>query len=127
MGSDQELVDLGSWVICDFGFVIWGNTLGVSEALETTRISTVAGMLNYNVLIAKRRFRAPHHTISDAGPVGGGISRDPVRSASRTPGSFFRMNSRRSCKVCSTFCTGLSKTARGAIALTCTTILGYGY
>ncbi len=46
--------------------------LSFDEALETSKIFSVAGMLNDNPLIVKRQFRAPHHSISDAGLVGGG-------------------------------------------------------
>jgi magnesium chelatase family protein len=46
--------------------------LSFDEALETSKIFSVAGMLNNNPLVVKRQFRAPHHTISDAGLVGGG-------------------------------------------------------
>jgi len=43
------------------------------ESLETTRIHSVVGLLPSEAgLIAARPFRAPHHTISDAGLVGGG-------------------------------------------------------
>jgi len=43
------------------------------ESLETTRIYSVSGLLGRNKsLIAIRPFRAPHHTISDVGLVGGG-------------------------------------------------------
>ncbi len=43
------------------------------EALETTKIHSVAGLMPAEVpLIATRPFRAPHHTISDAGLIGGG-------------------------------------------------------
>lgn len=42
-----------------------------AEALEVTRIHSVAG-LHANGLLATRPFRAPHHTISPAGLVGGG-------------------------------------------------------
>jgi magnesium chelatase family protein len=44
------------------------------EALETTKIHSVAGILpNGTSLITARPFRSPHHTISDAALVGGGI------------------------------------------------------
>jgi magnesium chelatase family protein len=47
--------------------------LTLQEALETTKIHSVAGKLPENsTLISKRPFRSPHHTISDAGLVGGG-------------------------------------------------------
>ena len=45
----------------------------VEEALETTKVHSVAGVLPYGKpMMVKRPFRAPHHTISDAGLVGGG-------------------------------------------------------
>ena len=45
----------------------------LEEALETTKIHSVAGLLPPNTaLIATRPFRNPHHTISDAGLIGGG-------------------------------------------------------
>jgi len=46
--------------------------LTLLEALETTKIHSVMGLLNGKPLIATRPFRYPHHTISDAGLVGGG-------------------------------------------------------
>lgn len=47
--------------------------LSLPEALETTKIHSVAGKLPENAtLIAKRPFRSPHHTISDVALVGGG-------------------------------------------------------
>lgn len=47
--------------------------LSLAEALETTKIHSVAGLISENQsLIGKRPFRAPHHTISDAGLIGGG-------------------------------------------------------
>ncbi len=46
--------------------------LNMEEALETTKIHSVAGILGSDgSLITQRPFRAPHHTISDAGLVGG--------------------------------------------------------
>lgn len=43
------------------------------ESLETTKIHSIAGQLRPGQsLVATRPFRAPHHTISDAGLVGGG-------------------------------------------------------
>jgi magnesium chelatase family protein len=47
--------------------------LSFEEALETTKIHSVAGLLPPDTaLIATRPFRSPHHTISDAALVGGG-------------------------------------------------------
>jgi len=42
------------------------------EAIETTKVHSVMGLLDGRALIATRPFRAPHHTISDAGLIGGG-------------------------------------------------------
>jgi magnesium chelatase family protein len=45
----------------------------LEEALETTKIHSVAGLLPPGAsLVTHRPFRAPHHTISDAGLIGGG-------------------------------------------------------
>jgi magnesium chelatase family protein len=45
----------------------------LEEALETTKIHSVAGILSPGAsLLGTRPFRAPHHTISDAGIIGGG-------------------------------------------------------
>jgi magnesium chelatase family protein len=47
--------------------------LTFEEALETTRIHSVAGILPPGIgLLTNRPLRAPHHTISDAGLIGGG-------------------------------------------------------
>jgi magnesium chelatase family protein len=47
--------------------------LSLTEALETTKIHSVAGRLGAHAsLIATRPYRAPHHTISDVALVGGG-------------------------------------------------------
>jgi len=52
--------------------------LTLDEALETTKVHSVAGMLGAGAsLVATRPFRAPHHTISDAGLIGGGSSPKP--------------------------------------------------
>jgi magnesium chelatase family protein len=48
-------------------------SMSLEEALETTKIHSVAGTLRAgHALSAVRPFRAPHHTISDAGLIGGG-------------------------------------------------------
>jgi len=47
--------------------------MSLEEAIETTRIHSVAGLLeNSRGLVGTRPFRSPHHTISDAGLIGGG-------------------------------------------------------
>ena len=47
--------------------------MSLEEALETTKIHSVAGALPVGEsLVARRPFRSPHHTISDAGLIGGG-------------------------------------------------------
>lgn len=52
--------------------------LSLQEALETTKIHSVAGKLPVNSsLISHRPFRSPHHTISDIAMVGGGSNPQP--------------------------------------------------
>lgn len=52
--------------------------LSLSEALETTKIHSVAGKLgNETALMTVRPFRSPHHTISDVALVGGGGNPQP--------------------------------------------------
>jgi len=53
-------------------------TLGAMESIETTRIYSALGRLKPGQpLMAIRPFRSPHHTISDAGLVGGGSTPTP--------------------------------------------------
>lgn len=48
-------------------------SMGLEEAIEVTAIHSVAGLLGpQRGLLTERPFRAPHHTISDAGLIGGG-------------------------------------------------------
>lgn len=48
------------------------------EAVETTKIHSAGGLLTEtNAFVATRPFRAPHHTISDAGLLGGGTNPGP--------------------------------------------------
>ena len=52
--------------------------LSLNEALETTKIHSVAGKIGRDAtLLATRPFRAPHHTISDVALVGGGGNPQP--------------------------------------------------
>lgn len=46
--------------------------ISFAEALETSKIHSVCGLLNGAGIVGQRPFRAPHHTISHAGLVGGG-------------------------------------------------------
>ncbi len=51
--------------------------LTTSEAIETSKIYSISGKLSRQVLYANRPFRAPHHSISQAGLVGGGTYPQP--------------------------------------------------
>ncbi|WP_046246169.1 YifB family Mg chelatase-like AAA ATPase [Hymenobacter terrenus] len=51
--------------------------LSMQEALETTKIHSVAGKLGRGGLLSTRPFQAPHHTISDVALVGGGTNPQP--------------------------------------------------
>jgi magnesium chelatase family protein len=52
--------------------------LTLEEALETTKIHSIAGLLSPGqALVTRRPFRAPHHTASDAGLLGGNINPSP--------------------------------------------------
>jgi magnesium chelatase family protein len=52
--------------------------LTLEEALETTKIYSIAGQLEtHQALVTSRPFRSPHHTISDVGLIGGGQTPKP--------------------------------------------------
>lgn len=46
--------------------------LEFEESLEITKIYSIAGLTGKNGLVTERQFRSPHHTISNAGLIGGG-------------------------------------------------------
>ena len=63
--------------------------LTFDEALEITKIHSIAGTLPENIpLITTRPFRNPHHTISNSGLIGGGRIPKPRRNITRTLWSF---------------------------------------
>jgi magnesium chelatase family protein len=52
--------------------------LSLDEALETTKVHSVAGLLTpEQAMVTRRPFRSPHHTISDAGLIGGTANPSP--------------------------------------------------
>jgi len=51
--------------------------LTLAEAIQTTRVHSVMGLMDGRALVATRPFRSPHHTISDAGLIGGGTFPKP--------------------------------------------------
>lgn len=51
--------------------------LEFSEILETSKVYSVTGKLECNLLELGRPFRSPHHTISEAGLIGGGVTPQP--------------------------------------------------
>jgi magnesium chelatase family protein len=64
---------VGSAPRCGYRLATILPDLTLAEAIETTRIHRVAGLTgDRTALVTTRPCRAPHHTISDAGLIGGG-------------------------------------------------------
>ncbi len=63
--------------------------LTVDESIETTRVHSVLGLMEGRSLITVRPFRAPHHTISDAGLIGGGTNPKPGEASLSHHGVLF--------------------------------------
>lgn len=63
--------------------------LSEREALEVTRLQSITGHLGRRGLVRRRPFRAPHHTISSAGLVGGGSVPTPGEVTLATHGVLF--------------------------------------
>lgn len=51
--------------------------MAFDEVIETTKIYSISGLLSHEPLVVHRPFRSPHHTISQAGLVGGGSNPRP--------------------------------------------------
>jgi magnesium chelatase family protein len=65
-------------------------TLTFNEAIETTQVYSIAGMIDTNnPVITQKPFRSPHHTISDAGLAGGGSRPEPGEASLAHNGVLF--------------------------------------
>jgi magnesium chelatase family protein len=86
--------------------------MSIDEALDVTRIYSVADQLPPETpLLRNRPFRAPHHTISHAGLVGGGNWPHPGEISLAHQGVLFWMNCQSSECACWKCCVNLLKTS----------------
>ena len=85
--------------------------LEFEEALEITKIHSVAGLTGRSGLITDRPFKNPHHTVSQAGLIGGGsIPRPPAKYHSLIWAFSSWTNCPSSIAACSKFCVNRWKT-----------------
>jgi len=86
--------------------------LTLDEALETTKIHSIVGLLKPGqALVTQRPFRAPHHTASDAGLLGGNINPTPGEISLAHHGVCFWTNCRSSSAAFWKPCASRSKKA----------------
>lgn len=84
--------------------------LSFEEALEITKIHSIAGTLPSNIpLITTRPFRAPHHTVSAISLTGGGKVPKPRRNK---PSTFRSIIFRRTTRVCKKHTRGIKSPSR---------------